>query len=451
MNLEEVRSKANELAIAMQAVLDGASGPTLSGDERAKFDDLDKQRDAFLDTEKRMLKLEESTRAQAQADRPVGRRSEADQPVRQEQRGSSPAPSDPAQLEALRGFFITENRTARSIDAMKRMGIPLDAKTLNLRMASRAPVSRSAADMKEWQERYLGVDLVSPDNGGHYLVPDETMRQLEVALLAFGGMREVATVLRTDTGGDLPIPTMNDTSNEGAIIGEGIEETNEVEPTIGQLVLEAFMYSSRKIPVSREFMQDNAVNFAARVGEILGQRIARITNRHFTVGTGNSQPKGIVTAATSSGVTTATATGFVYDEIVELVHSVDPAYRTTGKFMFHDNTLLALKKIKVPQFSGDTNGQPLWRPGMTVGAPDTIDGYRYVINQHMPLPVASQKAMIFGALEKYQIRDVRDLEVVRLDELRAEFRQVVWMAWYRGDGDLLDAGTHPVKYLTMHS
>ena len=243
---------------------------------------------------------------------------------------------------------------------------------------------------------------------------------------------------------------MNDTSNEGAIIGESIEETNDVEPTIGQLVLEAYTYSSRKIPVSVEFMQDNAINFAARVGEILGERIARITNRHFTVGTGNGQPKGIVTAATSSGITTASGTAVTYDEIIDLIHSVDPAYRNNGaRFMFHDNVLAGLKKIKVPQFSGDTQGQPLWRAGMTVGAPDTIDGYGYVINQHMPLPTSGLKAIVFGALNKYQIRDVRLIEVMRLNELRAEFRQVVWLAWSRHDGDLLDAGTNPVKYLTM--
>lgn len=455
MNRQERRDRINAIGAEMRTLLDNQTGPNMGGDDAAKFGTLDTERDGLIAMEQRELKLEEVERTLAGgAGRITTPNPTQTQQQQQQQRQSGRlAPSDALQMEALRGFFLggTDRRTAAMVDAMTRAGIDPAAATMHLGLASRPPASTRREDMEEWERRYLGVDLISPDNGGHYLVPDETMRALEVALLAFGGMRSVATVIRTDTGGQLPIPTMNDTANEGQIIGEAVEETTETLPDLGQLVLEAFMYSSKKIPVSLEFMQDNAVNFAQRVGELLGTRIARITNRHFTVGTGNSQPKGIVTAATSSGITTASATALIYDELVDLVHSVDPAYRTTARFMFHDNTLKLLKKIKVPQFSGDTQGEPLWRRGMTVGAPDTIDGYNYVINQHMPLPVASQKAIIFGALEKYIIRDVRDLEVVRLNELRAEFRQVVWMAWYRGDGDLLDAGTHPVKYLTMHS
>jgi hypothetical protein len=40
---------------------------------------------------------------------------------------------------------------------------------------------------------------------------------------------------------------------------------------------------------------------------------------------------------------------------------------------------------------------------------------------------------------------------MRLDELFAQCRQVAFLAFSRHDGDLLDAGTHPVKYLTQHS
>lgn len=454
LTIEETREKINKLGVDMSAIMAKAKDETreLTSDEEKKFDEMDVDREKLLASEKRLVRA-------AELDGSVGRRTEHRQPSTETRKTGDPNKNKETaaidQVEALRGFFMagSNRRTSAQVDAAKRLGLDIDNKSMFLGLAARPPESARAEDLREWEARgYLGVDIISPDLGGHYAVPNETMRALEVALLAYGGMRSVASVLRTDTGANLPIPTMNDTSNEGAIIGESIEETDETLPTIGQLVLEAFTYSSKKIPVSVEFMQDNAINFATRVGEILGERIARITNRHFTVGTGNSQPKGIVTAATASGVTAASATAVTYDEIMGLIHSVDPAYRNNGaKFMFHDNLLLLLKKIKVPQFSGDTAGQPLWRPGMAVSAPDTIDGYGYVINQHMPLPTSAQKSMLFGALNKYQIRDVRTIEVMRLNELRAEFRQVVWLAWSRHDGDLLDAGTHPVKYLLMNT
>jgi len=65
----------------------------------------------------------------------------------------------------------------------------------------------------------------------------------------------------------------------------------------------------------------------------------------------------------------------VYDEIMGLEHSVDPAYRTRGrngaKFMFNDTMLLAKpQEIKVPHFSGDTPAGRLCAPGLTVSEPE---------------------------------------------------------------------------------
>jgi HK97 family phage major capsid protein len=85
---------------------------------------------------------------------------------------------------------------------------------------------------------------------------------------------------------------------------------------------------------------------------------------------------------------------------------------------------------------------------MALGAPDTILGYGYTINQHMAAAAGSGagKSILFGRLSKYILRDVRDVMLLRLDELYAEYGQVAFLAFSRLDGDLLDAGTHPVKY-----
>jgi HK97 family phage major capsid protein len=275
------------------------------------------------------------------------------------------------------------------------------------------------------------------------------MRALEVALLAYGGMRSTSTVLRTSTGGPLPIPTTNDTANKGEIIGENTT-SNELEMTFGQLVLDAWKYSSKYILASIEFLQDTSINANEFLGSALGTRIARITNDHFTTGTG-SQPNGIVTAATSSAITTAASATITYDNLVDLVHTIDPAYRVNGKFMLHDTALKIVKKMKVLQYSGDTTGAPLWVPGLAAGAPDTILGYSYVINQSVATIAGGSKSVLFGQLDKYIIRDVKDVTVLRLDELFALLGQVAFLALSRHDGDLLDAGTHPVKYLIQGS
>ena len=90
-----------------------------------------------------------------------------------------------------------------------------------------------------------------------------------------------------------------------------------------------------------------------------------------------------------------------YDDLVELEHSLDPAYREGGRcsFMFADTTLKAIKKLK------DGQGRPLWLPGIDVKEPASILGYRYVINQSVPAMAATAKSVLFGDFSKYIIRE----------------------------------------------
>ena len=58
----------------------------------------------------------------------------------------------------------------------------------------------------------------------------------------------------------------------------------------------------------------------------------------------------------------------------------------------------------------------------------------------------SAKSILFGDLSQYFIRDVMDIQVVRLAERYAEYGQVGFVALARADGALLDAGMGPIRY-----
>lgn len=297
------------------------------------------------------------------------------------------------------------------------------------------------ARARRLQREERGTNIVGTDNLGGYTVPDEMMRRIDIAMLQFGGMRQVAEIMPTNTGAPLPIPTANDTNQEGEILGE-IAATNEQEVSFGDVTLGAYKFSSKRIPISIELLQDSATQMPGFIGARIGERIGRIANRMFTVGTGTNQPRGIVTDATSSGITTASATALAYDEVLGLVHSVDIAYRDNARFMWHDNTLLLMKKMK------DDQGRPLWMPSLIPGAPDTFDNFPYTVNNHMPQGTGT-KAILFGDLSKYVIRDAMGLELFRFNELYMVNHKIAFMGTARMDGRLVDAGTHPVKYLTM--
>jgi HK97 family phage major capsid protein len=441
MTLQELRDQkgrlANEADQILQAALkDGRSD--LRAEEDAKFDTIHAEIDklsAFIAKIEKQESLGQSE----------GRRSEAVQPEGRQAPESRVARVSQEDLNyALAGWALpASKRSEQMVRAAQRVGYDLNSKDMTIRLPKFALRSTSPADVAEWERRT--AQGTTSGAVGQYLVPDETMRALEVSMLAFGGMRSVATVLRTETGADLPIPTVNDTSNTGEIITEN-NVANEAGVTFAQTVLQSFLYSSKYVLVSQQLLQDSAFNVGELLGRLLGERIARITNTHFTTGDGSSKPRGIVAGAGDSTVTAASSTLYTYDEVLDLVHSVDPAYRNGARFMLNDTTLKNIKKIKVLQYSGDTTGMPLWQPSMQLGAPDTILGFPYVINQAMASPASGAKSLIFGDLSKYLIRDVRDIVIQRLDERFAEYHQVAFLAFSRHDGDLLDAGTDPVKW-----
>lgn len=445
-SLREKRKQLSEDAGAILTKAGEEGREMLRADEEEQYQKLHVDIDALtrhIDAREKQEDLER------RLNESQGRRSEPARPDSEVRAGSDPnsaaamsrvSRGKVESLEALRTWALAgsnQRPDSDHIERARKVGIDIHQKTLVLDLSQ---VSMRSLH-EDWE--YRAAQGVGSGGIGGFTVPDEMMRPLERALLTYGGMRQAATVLRTSTGADLPIPMVNDTGSVGAIVGENSTHS-EAGVTFTQLVLNAYKYSSKYVLVSVELMQDSAVNMAEFLGSALGERIGRITNQHFTTGTGTGQPNGIVTAATSGLTgTTGNTTTVSYGNLVDLEHSVDPAYRIGAKFMFADSTLKVIKKLT------DSQNRPLWSAGMSVREPDTILGYPYVINQDVAAMTASSKSVLFGDLSKYLIRDVRSVELIRLDERFAEYGQVAFLAFARMDGDLLNAGTNPVKYLTQ--
>lgn len=284
--------------------------------------------------------------------------------------------------------------------------------------------------------------------GGGYLIPQGFSNQIDDAIKAFGGMMQASYVFDTETGATLPWPTDNDTSNVGELLGINTGAASQ-DVTFGQVNFGAYKYSSKQVLVPIELLQDSYFNLNQFLASKLGQRIGRIINQHFTTGTGSGQPNGAVTGATSGkvGATGETLT-VIYDDLVDLVHAVDPGYRLnpTARFMLADSSLKVIKKLK------DGQNRPLWIAGagtiLDPGKkdPDTIIGYPYTINQDMPAMAANAKSILFGDFDKYKIRRVMEMTLLRLTERYAEVGQVGFLMFARFDGQLIDAGTHPIQY-----
>ena len=289
--------------------------------------------------------------------------------------------------------------------------------------------------------RALGVGT---EAGGGFLVPEDMMNSITSAILDFGGMRQArTTILRTRSGQPLNIPQNDDTANVGIILAENAA-ASEDDPVFAELVLGAFKYTSNVVRVSLELLDDNEIdNFESFLGTMLGTRIGRIQNTHFTVGAGTTEPVGVVPASTEGHETAATQVDTILkDDIIDLIHSVDPGYAPRAEFMMNYTTLGELRKL------ADTDGLPIWND-VQLNTPARLYGHPIVVNQDMASAAATTIPILFGDFSLYLIRDVWPIRVTRTTELFWLESQIGLMALARADGNLNDAGTAPIKHLLM--
>lgn len=274
-------------------------------------------------------------------------------------------------------------------------------------------------------------------NTGGYTVPTGFVAELVKKLKLYGPMLDPGVVreMMTPDGRLLPWPTMDDTNNKGRRIGENTQ-VNQANLTFGSLNLYAWKYTTDVVLVSSELLQDTALPVEEIIQDAMAERFGRIANDDLTFGTGsgNSQPMGIVTGA-GAGYTNTSDTIVSFDDLIELLHSVDPLYRDlpSARFMFNDLTLKGLRKLK------DGDGYYIWNPATTSGdIPATILGKPYSINQSMANLGTGNVPIIFGALNRYVKRMVRDFALRRLEERYADFDQVGFIGFGRLDGQILD-------------
>lgn len=291
---------------------------------------------------------------------------------------------------------------------------------------------------------YNTMSTTTGSEGG-YTVPTTVASELIESLKLYGGMRAVAQLLTTAQGNPLSYPSTDGTAEVGELLAENTAAA-ALDPSFGTVGLNVYKYSSKIIAVPIELLQDSSVDIEAFVRRRIVERIGRIENQHFTTGTGTDQPRGIVTAASAGKVgTTGQTLTVIYDDLVDLLESVDEAYQLGAncKFMFSQSIRKLLRKLK------DTAGRPIWTPGyeagITAAAPDLLLGKEVALNNDMAVPAANAKTIIYGDLSKYIIRDAMSVSLMRFDDSAyASKGQVGFLAFIRSGGNLMD--TAAVKY-----
>lgn len=314
---------------------------------------------------------------------------------------------------------------------------------------------------------------IASGSAGGYTVPPGWWQRLQVALKVYGGIANDFEQISTASGQPMNWATVDPTTIVGQLVGaqtsppallasSSPNNTNEnsqiqdVDYTFGQGVLGAYMFTSGVQKISYQLANDDAFDLDAFVTARVGEALGRAYAQYAVSGSGSNAPLGIVTALaaatglTSGGVLTlgtgteiATLDGVAgtgsteliknalsFRSVLNVIHSIDPAYRSLGaKWYFNDT--MALNQMAVT----DNYGRPLWTPDPQVGEPDRLYGFPTVIDNNLPsLAASTVGGPIFGHLPSAMVqRTVQGTTLMRLNERYADFLQVGYIGHSRMD------------------
>ncbi len=298
---------------------------------------------------------------------------------------------------------MADERSSFAIDA----GHTVDYRTAFYSMIANGGESHVSPEERAVLMEHRAQTAGSTTAGG-FTVPTELATFIEKAMIATGPMygNDFFTVINSTDGRTFNIPTVDDTAVTAVAHTEGgtVTDNNGKDVTFGQKTLNAFAFNSEWVRWSAELNVDSVFNMEQLLGELIGERLGRIANSKLTTGSGNSDVEGIVTNA-AEGKVASSSSAITADEILDFIHSVDPAYRSAPNtaIMMSDSTLAAVRKLK------DGHGNYLWAMGnYQAGIPQNLLGYNVVVNQDMAGigDGVDSKIMLFGDMSKFYVRKV---------------------------------------------
>lgn len=270
-------------------------------------------------------------------------------------------------------------------------------------------------------------DVVKTSTGAP--VPTSFYNQVIEQARLVGPMLETSTTLRTAGGENLQIPSQAGWST-AAITGEGTA-ISESDPTFNSFItLGAYKYSFL-VQLSRELIEDSGVDILAFLATQTGNALGFKVNNDLTVGSGSSQPNGIVTAASSAVTGTASGPTFTADNLIDLAYSLDGAARRLPGvgWMMNTASLGVVRKLK------DNNGAYIFSPALADGN-DRVLSYPVFENPAMASNASATKSVIFGHLPSYYVRMAGGLRLDRSDDFAFSADLVTFRASMRVDGNL---------------
>ncbi len=305
---------------------------------------------------------------------------------------------------------------------------------------------RATEEYRASFERFLidGKEALTPadikamqsdnDNAGGYLVmPQQMVNELLKNVDDAVVIRQFARGFQLRQAKSLGVPTLETDFSDAEWTTE-LRTGSEDDLEFGKRELRPHPVAKRA-KISNTLLRQTANGAEAIVRERLAYVFGITLEKAYMTGNGNGKPLGLFTAS-NDGISTSrdvatdnTATAITADGLISALMSLKEPYQRNARWLFHRDAVTQIRKLK------DANGQYLWQPGITGGAPDRILEKPYSMSEFAPNTFTTGKYVgLIGDLRYYWYVDALDMMIQRLVELYAETNQTGFIGRYEGDG-----------------
>ncbi len=260
---------------------------------------------------------------------------------------------------------------------------------------------------------------VSSDPDGGYLVPEETEAGILRRLAAVSPIRAIAGV-RQVSASTYKKPFAISGPQTGWV-GETAARPETTAPTLAELTFPAMELYAMPAATAT-LLDDAAVDVDAWIAEEVETAFAEQEGAAFVTGDGSNKPTGFLnyTRVDESSwnwgslgtVSTGAAGDFAAldpaDSLIDLVYALKSGYRQNGRFVMNRRTQAAIRKLK------DGDGNYLWQPPASAGAPATLMSFPVTEAEDMPDIATDAAAIAFGDFKRgYLIVDRMGVRILR--------------------------------------
>ena len=280
----------------------------------------------------------------------------------------------------------------------------------------------SADEVKAMQEE--------TDTEGGYFVPEQFINQVVHDPGVPGSqLRPLCTVIRVSSK-DGYVPTMG-SATWGAIAEEAA--FSDQTPTVGQVAF-SVEKSGGLVKVTRELLEDSAVNLPSLLTQIFQESAGRFEDVGIISGNNTTQYAGIMSDGDVAFYTMANATSVVAADLVGGFYKLDAQFRANGTWVMKSAIASLINQIQltgngvtgVPNITAAPSAFILGRPNVTT---DVVSGLGATIT-------STEKIAIFGDMRSYYIFDRVGFTIRRNDSLYMGNDQIGFFATRRGDGQV---------------